>query len=859
MLLSAAAGDAMAQCPDGTLPPCSGASVRPAGRVAVSPPAATDRARRYLILPFRNVTRQPDQDWLVEGSTTMLSDALSRWRGITVVPDEKLYPALKRAGISPGAIADAPSVRRVAEETGGWTAVTGEILATGGRVRVTARAWDVPTNRELVRAASEIATGGDVRQAFDSVSLRLLRSVGLDSLPVELSTSTTQDIDAYRAYVRGLAHQRRTEIKSATTAYEEAIKRDSAFALAWMRLADVYISAEPLSIFQPNSRGAQASARAVALSSKLAPRQRALVMATNANLGAQFTEVRRLAEGLLKEDPNDVEALAMMVGLEQFDPILVQVPGGVRPRGSPHAAARYAKRVVELDPSRTSMYGLLAQLYGTNGVGTGSPSFAVAREPRSFPDLLQMMQRRSDVRVFNTLLRDSLVLVPAESLSIIPKDSMKAMRKTLRGIGRSWAEKWLTVAGDQAAPHQLMSVLLSFDGEYPAALRELAAAESIGVQTPTWSAPARRLVLLGKSGDIAGAARIADSLAAGGFFSNPNNFAGSSDAAMWSFALHVLRGRTANAQTLLQQQTAMRKMTSPTAANAELTAFMLLMGNADPEDEPNISRAVRSRQLDSALAHLPELLATPQLGPWMPMMLSMLAEAADTTKKRTATLLKAADAVAGKDPRAAYFIASNAVVDDSTLEPSAGAFPWYREHAEKYNTVKRAAVARMHPGSATVNAQHAVFEWKVDDATPFPFNRAETPPGRTEYRWEVSVEVGARYYRFMTNSLTKSAVATPGSGTLSDILPPIANRMVVGGTLAAGVMKDTTVLSSVPLRVEFASGALRLVVSDTAVVGAMRRTRPAQARFRFEPCIVPVGTQGKRECLTEMISMTYVP
>ena len=75
VLLSIAA---RAQCPDGSPPPC--ASVRLAAKSNVVVPNAAERARRFLILPFRNVTRQAEQDWLVEGSTTMLSDALARWQ-----------------------------------------------------------------------------------------------------------------------------------------------------------------------------------------------------------------------------------------------------------------------------------------------------------------------------------------------------------------------------------------------------------------------------------------------------------------------------------------------------------------------------------------------------------------------------------------------------------------------------------------------------------------------------------------------------------------------------------------------------------------------------------------------------------
>ena len=234
-----------AQCPDGTPPPCGG---RVTARLIASVPSANDRARRFLVLPFRNVTRQSDQEWLVEGSTTMLSDALGRWQGITVVSDERLYPALKRAGIAPGVVIDVPRVRRISEETGGWTAVTGEVVATGGRIRITARAWDVPTNRELVRTASEVPSGGDVRLAYDSVGLSLLRSAGLDVATLDLAGVTTRNLDAYQSYLRGLAHERRSEIKLALADYQVSVREDSTFALGWARLALVQSATEPAEI-----------------------------------------------------------------------------------------------------------------------------------------------------------------------------------------------------------------------------------------------------------------------------------------------------------------------------------------------------------------------------------------------------------------------------------------------------------------------------------------------------------------------------------------------------------------------------------------------------------------------------------
>src|SRR5712691_12414384 len=127
---------ASAQCPDGTPPPCTRGVIRAAA--TSPPPAQADRARTFLVLPFRNLSRSAAYQWLVEGSPTMLADALGQWTELTVVPDERLYPALRRHELQPGNVMDLASLRRVAAETGGWTAVTGEVIVIGERLHVSA-------------------------------------------------------------------------------------------------------------------------------------------------------------------------------------------------------------------------------------------------------------------------------------------------------------------------------------------------------------------------------------------------------------------------------------------------------------------------------------------------------------------------------------------------------------------------------------------------------------------------------------------------------------------------------------------------------------------------------------------------
>ena len=822
------------------------------------PPPAADRSRRFLILPFRNVTKQPDQDWLVEGSTTMLVEALGRWKGISVVPDEKLYPALKRAGIAPGSIADAALVRRVSEETGGWTAVTGEVLATGGKIRVTARAWDVPTSKELVRASSEIASGGDVRAAFDSVSLRLLRSAGFDSVSVSLATATTHNLDAYRSYLSGLAHERRSEAKPALKDFQDAVRLDSTFATAWSQLAQMTLSVEPGAILNPQSNAAQYSRRAVALSAKLPARDRQLVLANDAMFQAQFGDARHILEALVAADSNDFDATAALIGVEMFDPILVNVPGGQRPRQSANRAARLAKRTAELDPSRHQMLGLLASIYAGAGVPGATPAIGVDRAPSSFPDLMQSLRQREHIRIYVPLLGDSLILVPAESLAAIPKDSIRAMRKRARASAKQWADRWMAVASDESAPFALAAELHSYDHEYPEALAALAKAESLGVQNPAWSAPARRSVFLAKAGNLAASTRLADSLTAAGFFANPNNMLSSADAGMWAFALDLIAGHLPRAGALMEQEIALRRLLG--APNVEYNAFVQIMGNEDPEEEPGISRAIRAMELDSLVAHLKEAIASPQLGPLTPLLLPMLAEVSDTTKQRTAGLLKVADGIAnGGKPQLAFQIANNAVQSDSTLEGEAAKFSWYRTGAEARNTAASATQQRFRVGSATIAADRAVFEWTVADTGSFPINRAETPIGQGEYKWEVTMDLGGRYYRLVQALPTKMPGAAPASMPLADLIGlPNAQRLLSTGTLMSnGVLKDTTMMQSVSFRAEVAPGVMRMVLTDRNLIDELRRVRPAEARFKIGPCIRPVGSTAKAECVEGTARIVY--
>src|SRR5256885_5849569 len=343
---------AAAQCPDGTAPPCRRGT---AGAAATSPPPAErDRARTFLVLPFRNLSRIAAYQWLVEASPTMLADALGQWTELTVVPDERLYPALRRHELKPGDVMDLAALRPVAAETGGWTAVTGEIIVTGERLHVSARAYDVVTRRQVARTTFEGRATDDVRRAYDQIATVLLRAAGLEQASADLGTATTRSLDAYRSYLRGVAHLNRAEYRQARDAVLDAVRIDSAFAQAYGKLAEVSLLA--FSVLDPDNPAYGYAERAAALSNRLPPRAASHVRALRSLLNADFTAARTELAGLVAQDSNDVDALEELAGLEFLDPLLVATPTGERRRGSLNAATRLSRRVLDLDPTRHGAY-----------------------------------------------------------------------------------------------------------------------------------------------------------------------------------------------------------------------------------------------------------------------------------------------------------------------------------------------------------------------------------------------------------------------------------------------------------------------------------------------------------------------
>ena len=665
-----------AQCPDGTPPPCGARARAPKLR----PPPPAERGRYFLILPFRNLSHSPGLEWLVEGSPTLLADALGRWQEITVVPDDRLYPALRRNGVLPGSVVEPARARRLAEETGGWTVVSGEVLETGGRVRVSARAVDALTGRALVRSVAEAGAGADVRSAYERVGAELLRASGFPGETPDLAAATTRSLDAYRSYVEGLGHYHRAEYRRATAAFLEAVRLDSMFAQAYARLVGATMFSSPEAIFVRGSPAYHYAERAAALAPRLPPQSRERVRAVYAFLLGQVGASRAIMERLVAQDSTDVDALEALADLEYLDMIMVGPPGHERLRGSLNASARLSKRVLDLDPTRRNRYLVLAQTYDMAGGDLPGIIPGFRHEGTSLQDMMSSQVPR----IFIPVLRDSFEVTPAESTGNWPPDSVARWHQNARDIARAWVNRWLVASPGEAEAYRTLARVEELDGRFPEALRALAAADSLGIETRWEAVPARRMVLLAKLGRLAEARLVADSLLRAGYFDSITPLPTLKlEGPVWAFQLCLLAGDATCAEVLLA---ALRRGTieglAADSGMAMVFAGGILSGAGfRPYFVIEVPAALRLVALDSALAHLPRAAPTGLLARAMPQLLRLSAQAADPAIRAhlAAHALDAAFSMAGATPDAipvARQLAAFAVGADSSLAARAAAAPW---------------------------------------------------------------------------------------------------------------------------------------------------------------------------------------
>jgi serine/threonine-protein kinase len=407
-------------------------------RRSPGPPSGVNPRHSILVLPFDNLRDERSVDWLRDGSVSMLGLNLSQWNDLTVVDHERLHDLLASHNLKVGDDIGLDMARRLAREAGVWTVVLGDFTPAGDSLHLTARVFDVATGKRVDVARVDDRAGADVRPLFDDLAAKLLDLSGApNEIRIGLARSTTQSLEAFRAYLRGVEHLNRWDLAGAQRDLERAIALDTTFGLAYFKLALTrgWVGGTDDSI------GHRAIRRATTFSGNLPPHERAVINAHRAFVEGQTTEARALYQQLLTRDANDADAWYGLGDAWFHDTAGVdQAPAWTQ-------AMRAFKRALALDPNYALAYEHVHAMLGEAAVSNPfyallpADSFAVART--------------------------------ATGRQLIDSARLTAAVQRARGEALSSARSWVASQPTTLRAHGAMVNAYVGVGNYPAALAEV--------------------------------------------------------------------------------------------------------------------------------------------------------------------------------------------------------------------------------------------------------------------------------------------------------------------------------------------------------------------------------------------------
>jgi adenylate cyclase len=184
------------------------------------------------VLPFDNLSPDPDQAFFADGLAEDLITRLASWRAFPVIARNSSFRY--RGGNL--------DLERVGAELGARYLVEGSVRRSGNRIRVTAQLIDA-TYAEHVWAETYDRAVADVFALQDEIGATIAASLVGDLTRAEgerAQQQGTDDLEAWSAYQLGLQHADRYTAEDAVEAarlLEHAVELDPRFATAHARLA----------------------------------------------------------------------------------------------------------------------------------------------------------------------------------------------------------------------------------------------------------------------------------------------------------------------------------------------------------------------------------------------------------------------------------------------------------------------------------------------------------------------------------------------------------------------------------------------------------------------------------------------
>jgi TolB-like protein/DNA-binding winged helix-turn-helix (wHTH) protein/Flp pilus assembly protein TadD len=299
------------------------------------------------VLPFENLSGDPDRDYLADGLTEETSASIGQADPFISVIGRTTMRTYK---------ATTKSLAQIGRELGADYLVEGSLLLDGAEVRVTSK---------LIRARDQLQLWSAAYETRPSEILRLQRDLSMAiaghvrrrpySERVDaLARRQTRNVEAYDLYLRGryLWNQLTPETnRRATEYYERAIALDPGYALALSGLADVLTGSPINSDVAPLSIADRARARAAG------------ALRAQPDLAQTQTSFGRVLYSLDWDWPGAEAAFKRAIDRDPSYVLAHRMLGHVLSQMGRHdEAANVMRRARELDPLEPMVHAISAQI-----------------------------------------------------------------------------------------------------------------------------------------------------------------------------------------------------------------------------------------------------------------------------------------------------------------------------------------------------------------------------------------------------------------------------------------------------------------------------------------------------------------
>jgi TolB-like protein/Flp pilus assembly protein TadD/tRNA A-37 threonylcarbamoyl transferase component Bud32 len=379
---------------------------------ALSGPVAGQAGERSVaVLPFLNMSADPENEYFADGITEDVIAQLAKIHALKVVSRTSVMPFKGRE----------QGLREIAAALQVATLLEGSVRRAGDRVRIVAQLIDAATDQHLWAETYDRQLT-DIFAIQSEVALQIAAALKAELSPderVRVGREPTRDVLAYQLYLQGRHSYIRFSdagIREAIAYYERAIERDARYALAYAGIAKAYTELGETGALSPSEaypRAKAAAERALALDGELADAhctvgygrmvyefdwagaeaeyQRALALSPN---NADACDLYgRLCASLERHD----EAVALYRRAQELDPLAhrVDVASGLLRAGRHEEAVAAALQAVEVDRGHARAHSTLGWAYlrmGRKAEGLAELERAVALAPGATMWLAQLGQ-----------------------------------------------------------------------------------------------------------------------------------------------------------------------------------------------------------------------------------------------------------------------------------------------------------------------------------------------------------------------------------------------------------------------------------------------------------------------------------